>query len=196
MTPSCHLRSRGRMRRAFTLIELLIVIAILLAIGGIVLVNLLPAKDQADIDLTRVQIDTFEQALKRFRVDLKRWPTEDEGLAVLWNPDGLEDENDQAAWKGPYLEKAAPLDTWKQAWIYHQPSELREGAEYDIISMGPDKEEGTDDDIHNHMRELNAQGEYDEEFDMGGAGGGTSGTSGTGGGGGTGGAGGGGGGGG
>ena len=70
---------RPATRRGLTLIEVLIVIAILLAIGGLVVVNLLPAKDQADMDLTRVQIDTFEQAMKRFKLDMKRWPTEEEG---------------------------------------------------------------------------------------------------------------------
>jgi len=69
-------------RRAFSLIELLIVIAILLAIGGLVVVNLLPAKSQADIDLTRVQIDQFGSAMKRFQLDMKRIPLQDEGLAL------------------------------------------------------------------------------------------------------------------
>ncbi|MHC4826778.1 MAG: type II secretion system protein, partial [Planctomycetota bacterium] len=44
-----------RGRRAFTLIELLIVIAILLAIGGLVVVNLIPRGEQAKADLQRVQ---------------------------------------------------------------------------------------------------------------------------------------------
>jgi general secretion pathway protein G len=159
-------RTHGsRKRRAFSLIELLIVIAILLAIGGLVVVNLLPAKDQADIDLTRVQIDTFEHALKRFQLDMKRWPSEEEGLSALWSKDSLEDEEDEANWNGPYLEKPAPRDTWDNEWVYRSPSEIREGAAYDIVSLGPDGEEDTDDEVHNHQRDMNEEGEFDEEFD-------------------------------
>jgi general secretion pathway protein G len=158
-------RRSNRRRRAFTLIELLIVIAILLAIGGLVVVNLLPAKDQADIDLTRVQIDQIENALKYFKVDLKRWPSEEEGITVLWSKDALEDEEDEPRWKGPYLENATPKDTWDQEWVYRAPSEIRDGAPYDIVSLGPDGEEDTDDDVHNHLRMMDEEGEIDEAFD-------------------------------
>jgi len=162
----CQLRpATSRRRRAFSLIELLIVIAIMLAIGGLVVMNLLPAKDQADIDLTRVQIGLFDNALERFRLDLQRWPTEEEGLAVLWSKTNLEDEEDEANWRGPYLKDAAPRDTWDGEWIYRQPSEIRDGAPYDIISMGVDGEEDTDDDVHNHFRAVDSEGEIDEAFD-------------------------------
>ncbi len=158
-------RPARRVRRAFSLIELLIVIAILLAIGGLVVVNLLPAKDQADIDLTRVQIDQFESAMKRFKLDLKRWPSQEEGLTALWSKTDLEEEMDQANWRGPYLETPTPRDTWNHEWVYRAPSEIVEGAAYDIVSIGPDGEEGSDDDVHNHARKMNAEGEIDEAFD-------------------------------
>jgi general secretion pathway protein G len=158
-------RDSSRRRRAFSLIELLIVIAILLALGGLVVVNLLPAKDQADIDLTKSQLDQFKQAIDLYKLHMKRVPTEEEGLAVLWSRDALEDEEDEANWQGPYLEVPSPNDTWGNEWIYRAPSELREGAEYDIISMGPDGEEDTEDDINNHHRFMTEEGEIDEAFD-------------------------------
>ena len=158
-------RRRGdRGRRAFTLIELLIVIAIVLAMGGLVVINLMPKKDQADIDLTRVQIDTLETAMKLFRLDMKRWPTEDEGLAALWSEDAVEDEDDLERWKGPYTEIPVPTDTWNEDWIYREPSET-EGFHYDIVSLGPDKEEGTEDDITNLDRMLDSEGELREGFE-------------------------------
>lgn len=156
---------RPRVRRAFSLLELLIAIAILLAIGGLVVINLMPTKDQADIDLTRVQIDNFSSALDKFRLDLKRWPSEDEGLTVLWSRDSIEDEEDEPNWRGPYLKTPSPKDTWGSEWIYRAPSEILEGAPYDIVSLGPDAEEDTEDDIHNHLRMMNAEGELDEAFD-------------------------------
>ena len=157
--------NRPRARRAFSLIELLIVIGILLAIGGLVVVNLLPARDKADVDLTRVQIDQFDAALKRFNLDLRRWPTEDEGLKALTTASSLEEEEDQAKWTGPYLEKPPLKDKWGSDWIYRNPSQIVEGLPYDVVSPGPDKEEDTDDDIHNHLRMMDTEGELDEAFD-------------------------------
>ena len=83
---------RSAPRRGFTILELLIVIGILLAIGGLVLVNVLGAGERADKDLVRVQIKGFEDALDRFKYDMKRWPSEDEGLAALWDKEILDEE--------------------------------------------------------------------------------------------------------
>jgi len=160
------LRRSRRNRRAFSLIELLIVIGILLAIGGLVAYNLIPQRERADIDLARVQIDLFEGAMKLFNFDMRRWPTEEEGLRVLLTADALEDEDEASRWKGPYIELKPPLeDAWGSEWIYRAPSQIVDTLPYDILSPGPDKEEDTDDDIHNHMRLMNEEGEIDEAFD-------------------------------
>jgi general secretion pathway protein G len=161
-----HVRRRPiHQRRGFSLIELLIVIAILLAIGGLVVVNLLPKKAEADADLTRTQIQQFENALKYFQLDMKRYPNSDEGLAVLWNREAVEEDEESTSWKGPYLETPVPQDNWGTAWAYVEPSEIRDGASYDIVSAGPDREEGTDDDITNHDRYRDEDGEIDDTFD-------------------------------
>ena len=152
-------------RRAFTLIELLIVIAILLAIGGLVVMNLIPRGEQAKADLQLVQFDQVDGAMKQFRLDLNRWPTEEEGLAVLWNREQLEDEEDFERWRGPYLENAIVDDSWGNELIYRYPGEIRGESFYDLISIGPDKEEDTDDDITNHDRQRDAEGEIAEEFE-------------------------------
>ncbi|UCD76494.1 MAG: type II secretion system major pseudopilin GspG [Phycisphaerales bacterium] len=157
-------KDHRRVRRAFSLIELLIVIAIMLTLGGLVVVSLLPAKEKADVDVTKIQMDDFKRALDLFRLQMDRYPTEEEGLAVLWSPDTLEDEEDEAKWSR-FLETACPFDKWDNEWIYRAPSEIREGAPYDIISMGPDGEEDTDDDINNHHRFLDEEGEVMEEFE-------------------------------
>ncbi len=152
-------------RRGFTLTELLIVIVILLALGGIVLVGYLNVSDQADVDLQRVQFDQIDAAMKRFRLNLKRWPSQEEGIEVLWNQQSIEDENDQAKWRGPYLEQPIKVDNWGTELVYVYPSEdLGEGF-YDLISFGPDREQGSEDDITNHDRIRDEGGEIADEFD-------------------------------
>ncbi len=165
MNANTGIRNPRSFRRAFSLIELLIVIAILLAIGGLVVVNLMPKKDAADIDLMKAQIDQFEAALKLFKLDMKRYPTEEEALAALWSKAAIEDEEEAVNWKGPYLENPKADDTWGSPWVYHFPGEIRGEAFYDIISLGPDKEEDTEDDINNHQDLMNEEGELSEEFE-------------------------------
>jgi general secretion pathway protein G len=162
MSPIRTARS-ARLRRGFTILELLIVIGILLAIGGLVLVNVLGASEKADAGNTRIQLQAFEQALEQFKAEMKRWPSEEEGIVVLWSASNLEDDDDRERWGGPYLKKPAPADLWGHEWIYRQPSEI-EGLDYDLISVGPDGEEGTEDDISIHESRDGEDGSLDEDF--------------------------------
>jgi general secretion pathway protein G len=150
-------------RTAFTLIELLIVIAILLALGSIVAVNFLGAADKAEVDVQRAQFDQITEAMKRFRLDLKRYPSADEGIEVLWNRDALEDEEQAARWNGPYLEQPVTSDRWGGELVYTYPGEIIGESNYDLVSVGPDGEEGTDDDITNHDRRKTADGEFEQD---------------------------------
>jgi len=127
-----HRHRRSATRRAFTLIEVLIVIAIVLAIGGLVAVNLIPKKDQADKDLTLVQMDQIANALKLFKLDNGFYPSTAEGINALiqppprarrFNPDG-------------YLDKV-PLDPWGQEYAY-----FSDGRDIRIVSFGADGVEG------------------------------------------------------
>jgi general secretion pathway protein G len=157
-------RSNPVARRGFTILELLIVIGILIAISGLILVNVLGSSEKADKSLALVQIKAFEGALETFKAEVKRWPTEEEGLAVLWSRDALQEEADRAKWGGPYLKEPKPNDTWGNAWIYRQPSQIIEGFAFDIVSLGPDGQEGTEDDITNHDGKKGEDGEIDESF--------------------------------
>jgi general secretion pathway protein G len=151
---------RHRFRTGFSLIEVLIVIAILLAIGGLVMMNLIPAKDKADADVQRVQMETIGRAIQQFKLDMRRYPTEEEGLSALSRKDVV-DEEGQSNWAGPYLESPVLKDIWNRPLVYHFPGQLRGEEFYDIISLGPDGQEGTADDITNHDRFKNADGEFE-----------------------------------
>lgn len=168
-----HTQSR---RRGFTILELLIVIGILLAIGSLVAVNVLGASEKADLKLARAQLQAFEGALEQFRVEMKRWPTEEEGLAVLWSKEALASDEDQARYGGPYLKEPKPKDAWGNVWVFRVPSTILEGANFDIVSNGPDGQEGTEDDVSNQDSRKEAGGDEFGEFS--GGGGGSTGTSG------------------
>jgi general secretion pathway protein G len=146
MSPSV----RSGASRAFTLLEVMIVIVIILAILGLVTVNLMGTKKSADTKLVQVQLGSLKGALDAFYLDFNRYPTEEEGLAVLWNKDGLAEE-EQSKWR-MYTKEALPRDPWQSAWGYQlltaeDAADATGGAGYKVWSNGPDKEEGTADDI-------------------------------------------------
>ena len=154
-------------RSGFTLIELLIVIGILLAIGGLVVMNVIPRGEQARTDLQRVQFDLIAGAFDQFRLDLDRWPSEDEGIVVLWDREQIENDNEYERWRGPYLDVPITEDRWGNELVYHFPGEIRGESYYDLISLGPDGEEGSEDDITNHDRLRDPDGEIAEDADFG-----------------------------
>ncbi len=163
-------RTSGRARRGFTILELLIVIGILIALGGIVIYNLTGQSEKADKGIQLSQMQMIKKAVMMFRNDVKRLPTEEEGIVVLWDKSAL-DEEVAARWQGPYLEEAIPNDIWGRELKYVPTEDSSFG--FDLVSVGPDGEEGTADDIT--LAKLGAEG------DMGGSSGSSSGSSGTGG---------------
>jgi general secretion pathway protein G len=130
--------SMPRRLAGFTLMELLIVLVIvgLLAalVGPTLYQQIKPARQSA----ARAQIENFATALDAYFIDAGRFPTTQEGLAVLRaKGDG------DAKWKGPYLKKEVPLDPWGNAYVYAAPG--RNGG-YEIVSLGADGREGGEDD--------------------------------------------------
>jgi general secretion pathway protein G len=132
-------------RAAFTLIEVMIVLAIVLALAGLVGVALFQRRDQAKVQLTEVDLQRIKQAMDLFRFDFDRYPTDEEGVRVLWQKDLLDADADPEAYT-EYLDSPLPDDRWDNEWGYRAESESREG-KFDLWSNGPDGEEGTDDDI-------------------------------------------------
>ena len=119
----------------FTLLELLIVIAILALLAVIGTLQLAGYLGRARTDTARLQIDQLATALDLFRIDVKRLPSTDEGLrALLQTPPGVE------GWRGPYLKKTqAIVDPWGRPFIYVRPGEH---GEYDLTSYGADGRPG------------------------------------------------------
>jgi general secretion pathway protein G len=119
-----------------TLLELLIVLAIISIVGVVVAGQVVGQMDRAKVDLARLQLKQVDNALLLFQLDTGRYPTAEEGLGVLvsapGNPDG---------WRGPYLRgDKALLDPWGHDLTL---SASTEGA-YVLTSLGSDGRTGGD----------------------------------------------------
>lgn len=134
-------------RGGFTLIEVMIVIAIVLALTGLIGVAVFSRRDEAKKDTAKIELNNIKSAMMLFRNDFDRWPTDQEGVKVLWDKTVLDSEAETTKWK-EYLNEPMPKDRWGNEWGYRQKSEHGDESKYDLWSFGPDKQEGTDDDIN------------------------------------------------
>jgi len=126
--------------RGFTLIEIMMVVAILGVLVSVALPRLAGRTQEARVQATRLQIETLGMALDAFEYDTGRYPTTAEGLEALQSSALM-------GWKGPYLKKRIPLDPWRGAYVYLSPGSA--GRDYDLASPGVDGREGGNDDVDN-----------------------------------------------
>lgn len=142
-----------KQRQGLTLLELMIVLIILVGLMAIVGPRLLGSQRKADIRTAKVQIGNLESALKMYVVDMKIYPSTDEGLELLLS--APEDERLARKWAGPYIDgNELPLDPWGNEFEYEFDAADGEGDAPDfprIISAGPDGQMDTDDDISNQV---------------------------------------------
>lgn len=118
----------------FTLLELLVVVAIIGLLAGYVGPKLFAQLGKSETRAAEAQIDGLAKALDQYRLDVGHFPTTQQGLAALNERPGGEHK-----WQGPYLQKAVPLDPWGRAYLYRQPGEH---GDYDLYSYGKDGQPG------------------------------------------------------
>src|ERR1051325_120425 len=118
-------------QRAFTLIELLLVLVILGVLAAIVVPKFSGRTEQARVTAAITQISSFTTALSAFEVDNGGFPRGRNGLGDL-----VQRPRDAQNWHGPYLE-SIPKDPWGNEYIYECPGKHNPSS-YDITSMGPD----------------------------------------------------------
>jgi general secretion pathway protein G len=132
-------RKHRQSQHAFTLVELLVVMVILALLASMVMPNLFRDLEKAERQAATVQLKQIDTALKDFRLDMRRYPTTEEGLEILWDePGNLE------RWNGPYLEKALKGDPWGHPYVYKAPGP--DDRPYQLKSYGPDGQEGGTDE--------------------------------------------------
>jgi general secretion pathway protein G len=124
-----------RRQAGFTLIELLVVLVILGLLSAFVAPQVLKYLDTAKTDAANAQIQNIGAILDLYRLDVGRYPSEEEGLEAL-----LEAPPDARRWNGPYVKRRdALMDPWGNLYEYRNPGE--HGA-YDLFSLGADQNEG------------------------------------------------------
>ena len=117
----------------FTLIEILVVMAIIGMLAVMVAPNIFNQQAGAQRDAALSQISALEAALDTYRLDVGQYPDSLEGL--------VENDSGRAAWNGPYLRREVPLDPWGNEYVYDS-----DGRGFTLISYGPDGERGGEGD--------------------------------------------------
>lgn len=138
-------RSLRASQAGFTLVELLVVLAIIGLITAIAAPQVLGYLGSARVDTAKAQIRNIESALELYYIDAGKYPTTEEGLRVLAErPEGDD------RWNGPYIkQKGALIDPWGTAYQYEGPSADRL---FRVSSLGRDRKpggEGQDADLSN-----------------------------------------------
>jgi len=128
----------------FTLMELLVVLAILGLLMSLVGPQVLNQLGGAKTKTAGIQIKDLEQALEMYKLDVGRFPSTSEGLDALVTKPG-----DAVGWNGPYLKSDVPLDPWNREYHYKYPGEHGEVDIYSYGQNGSPGGDGEDSDVAN-----------------------------------------------
>ncbi|MEX2174375.1 MAG: type II secretion system major pseudopilin GspG [Pirellulaceae bacterium] len=137
-------RRNRRRRRGFTLMEVLLVLAILVVLGSLVTVGYFKIQQGAYADAAKNQIRAFDTAIQGYTLAIGTPPSTEQGLDALLNAPS--DLRQVSKWRGPYLGKdTLPLDPWGNGYQYELIDASQ--ATFRIWSNGPDNQAGTEDDV-------------------------------------------------
>jgi general secretion pathway protein G len=120
--------------RGFTLIEIMVVLVIIGLLAALIVPSVMDRPDQARAIKAKQDIKSLESALKLYRLDNYRYPSQSEGLRAL-----VEKPDSASKWKGPYVE-SLPSDPWDTPYGYRNPG--TKGRSIDVYTLGADGREG------------------------------------------------------
>lgn len=128
-----------RRRGGFTLIEMLVIIAIIAVLAAVVAPEVFRNLGDANAGAVKQQIELMGTALDGYRLDNHVYPTTEQGLAAL-RVEPTTGEKPRR-WRGPYLKRAVPDDPWGRPYVYESPGR-QDPRGYDLYSLGRDGREG------------------------------------------------------
>ena len=130
---------RTTRRRAFTLIEMLVVVLILAILAALIVPRVVNRTGDAKRAKAATDISTLASMLSNYKVDTDQYPTTEEGLnALRVAPSGANN------WRGPYITKELPTDPWGNEYVYESPGSGDQ--DFVITSYGADGAPGGDGD--------------------------------------------------
>ena len=127
----------------FTLTELMVVLVIIGLLATIVIINVLPAAEQANLTKVRADVSTLESALEQYRLDNVTYPRSEQGLQALVEPPA-DLAQPQRYRQGGYIRRL-PNDPWGNPYNYVLPG-TRSGGSFDIFTNGADGQPGGEDE--------------------------------------------------
>ena len=128
-----------KLRRAFTLVEMLLVVTIIGILAALVIPKIVGRSEQARATAAHADISSIKTALDAFEVDNGFYPKSLQDLVTT--------PSNAKNWHGPYLEKV-PQDPWGNNYVYYFPGKHNPSS-FDLLSIGQDAKEGTEDDVGN-----------------------------------------------
>jgi len=126
-------------QRAFTLVEMLLVITIIGILAALVIPKMVGRSEQARVAAAHADISSIKTALDAYEVDNGFYPKSLQDL--------IQQPSNAKNWHGPYLDNL-PVDPWNNPYVYTYPGRHNPSG-FDLYSVGPDGKAGTDDDISN-----------------------------------------------
>lgn len=143
MTPSVNLAPRPARRRrrnaakGMSLLEIMVVITLIGLVAAAVSVAVMNQLEKGEMDTARNQAYEIGKSVELFKLQQGGYPTTAQGLSVLASPP-----------RGKPIMERVPKDPWGEDYIYVIPGQKNPG-KFDVRSKGPDKQEGTEDDVGN-----------------------------------------------
>lgn len=132
------IRNHGARQRGFTLIEIMVVVIVLGILAAIIIPNFASKPEEARVAKAKTDISSLCTLLEQYRLDMGKYPTEEEGLDVLRSRPS---SSEASRWKGPYSTKSIPDDPWGHPYRYYNPCPNNIDG-YGIESYGADGQAG------------------------------------------------------